>query len=129
MDDSSFRPFAFVLAVRDFEATAKYFYDALGFAVQWSDASDWRLVSRGQVNVMLGRCPDVTPAGELGDHSYFAYLQVDDVDAMHAELSARGAIIRTPPADRPCGQREMVVATPDGHRLVIGQPLPAIGST
>jgi len=123
MDNRSLRPFAFVLAVRDFDATAKYFHEALGFDVQWIDASDWRLVSRGQVNVMIGRCPDVTPAREVGDHSYFAYLQVEDVDAMHAELSNRGAIIRMPPTDRPYGQREMVVATPDGHRMVIGQPL------
>ena len=129
MDDRTLRPFAFVLAVRDFEATAKYFHDALGFEVQWAEASDWRLVSRGQVNIMIGRCPDVIPASELGDHSYFAYLQINDVDAMHAELSARGAIIRTPPTDQPYGQREMVIATPDGHRLVIGQPLPAIGTT
>jgi hypothetical protein len=56
-------------------------------------------------------------------------LHVEDVDAMHAELSNRGAIIRMPPRDQPYGQREMVVATPDGHRMVIGQPLPAPAPT
>jgi hypothetical protein len=28
----------------------------------------WRFI------FMLGRCPDVPPASELGDHSYVAYL-------------------------------------------------------
>ena len=78
---------------------------------------------------MVGRCLDVTPASEVGDHSYFAYLHMEDVDAMHAELSNRGAIIRMPPRDQPYGQREMVVATPDRHRMVIGQPLPAPAPT
>lgn len=123
MDNRGLRSFAFVLAVRDFDATAKYFHEALGFDLQWTDASDWRLLSRGQVNVMIGHCPDVIPAADVGDHSYFAYLHVEDVDAMHAELSNRGAIIQMPPKDQPYGQREMVVATPDGHRMVIGQPL------
>jgi len=33
---------------------------------------------------MLGRCPDVVPASELGDHSYVAYLTVENVDDYHA---------------------------------------------
>ena len=123
MQGADIRPFAFVLAVRDVDDTAAYFRDALGFAVQWTDATDWRLLSRGKVNVMIGHCPDAAPAAETGDHSYFGYLEVDDVDALHAELAERGAIIRTPPADKPWGLREMLVATPDGHRMVIGRTL------
>ncbi|MBV9783603.1 MAG: VOC family protein [Acidisphaera sp.] len=117
------RPYAFVLAVRDMDATAAYFRDALGFDVNWAEADDWRLLSRGQVRVMIGNCPGVTPAQEIGDHSYFGYLEVDDIHALHAELSRRGAIIRQPPADKPWGQREMLIATPDGHRMMVGQTL------
>jgi hypothetical protein len=29
--------------------------------------------------------------GEIGDHSYFAYITVDDVDALHREFDAKGA--------------------------------------
>jgi hypothetical protein len=36
---------------------------------------------------MLGRCPGVPAAAELGDHSYVAYLRVDDVDAFHRRRS------------------------------------------
>jgi uncharacterized glyoxalase superfamily protein PhnB len=117
------RPYAFVLAVREFDATAAYFRDCLGFKLEWETASDWRLVSRGSARVMIGSCPNATPAAEIGDHSYFGYLEVDDLDALHKEFVARGAIIRQPPADRPYGMREMLVATPDGHRMMIAQPM------
>jgi predicted enzyme related to lactoylglutathione lyase len=115
------RPFAYVLAVADIDRSAAYFRDALGFAVQWSDMTDWRLVTRGSVRVMLGRCPDAMPAAQTGDHSYFGYMEVDDIDALHREFAQSGAIVLEPPTDRPYGMREMTLATPDGHRFVMGQ--------
>jgi uncharacterized glyoxalase superfamily protein PhnB len=124
-DAAAMRPFAFVLAVPDLTAAAAYFRDALGFAIGWEAVAGWRLASRGGVNVMLGHCPDALPPAALGDHSYFGYLHVDDVDALHAEFVARGALILAVPADKPWGLREMPVATPDGHRLMFGQVLPA----
>ncbi len=39
MDNCGLRPFTFVLAVRDFDATAKYFHEALGFEVKWTPAT------------------------------------------------------------------------------------------
>ena len=72
---------------------------------------------------MMGHCPDALPAAETGDHSWFGYLSVDDIDALHAEFEARGAIILNPPSDRPHGMREMVVALPEGHRLMLAQAL------
>lgn len=116
------RPYAYVLAVADIERSAAYFRDALGFAVEWTESDDWRLVMRGSVRVMLGRCPDAVPAEQTGDHGYFGYLHADDVDALHREFVERGAIVLEAPDDRPYGMREMTLATPDGHRLVTGQP-------
>jgi predicted enzyme related to lactoylglutathione lyase len=56
-------------------------------------------------------------------------LHVDDVDALHEEFVQRGALIQQPPADTPHCMREFLVATPDGHRLMIGQDLaPRAGS-
>lgn len=119
------RPYAYVLAVPDLPRTADYFYNVLGFAEDWRDGDNWRALRRGSVRVMIGHCPGVIPPRELGDHSYFAYLHTDDIDAFHAEIAARGAIVLQPPADKPWGMREMPVATPDGHRLMVGQELPA----
>ncbi len=113
-------PWAFVLAVPDLSKSADYFRDVLGFKISWDDASDWRLAERDGVRLMLGHCPKDMPAAELGSHNWFGYLEVDDVDALHAEITARGAAA-TPPADRPYGMREIVVTTIDGHRIVFGQ--------
>lgn len=120
---AALRPYAHVLAVPDLPRTAAYFCDTLGFAEDWRDADNWRALSRGPVRVMIGHCPDVMPPRELGDHSLFAYLHTDDVDAYHAEIAARGALVLQPPADKPWGMRELVIATPDGHRILVGQEL------
>ena len=116
-------PWAFVLAVPDLTRSADYFRDVLGFRVLWEDASDWRLVERDGVRVMLGHCPRDLRPSELGSHNWFGYLSVDDVDALHAELTARDAAC-TSPTDSAYGMREIVVTTPDGHRIVFGQDLP-----
>ena len=120
---STISPWAHVLAVRDIDSSAKYFCQVLGFILEWPEATDWRLVRRDGVRVMLGKCPDATPAAEIGPHSWFAYLNTDGVDQLHAEFLASGAIILQPPIDRTYGMREVVVATPDGHRIVFGQDI------
>jgi catechol 2,3-dioxygenase-like lactoylglutathione lyase family enzyme len=120
-------PWAFVLAVRDLDKSAGYFRDVLGFKVLWTDASDWRLVERDGVRVMLGHCPSDMPPAALGSHNLFGYIDVNDVAALHAEISARGAVC-APPADRPYGMREIVVTTIDGHRIVFGQDVPNANS-
>ena len=59
-------PWAFVLAVPDLDKSAAYFRDVLGFRVLWGDATDWRLVQRDSVRVMLGHCPNDMPPSDLG---------------------------------------------------------------
>jgi catechol 2,3-dioxygenase-like lactoylglutathione lyase family enzyme len=118
---SKMAPWAFVLAVPDINRSSEYFRDVLGFHISWQDATDWRLVERDGVRIMLGQCPtDVHPSA-LGSHNWFGYLDVDDVDGLYAEFAARGAICSAP-KDTHYGMREIVVTTTDGHRLVCGQP-------
>jgi catechol 2,3-dioxygenase-like lactoylglutathione lyase family enzyme len=115
--------FSFVLAVPDLETSAAYFRDALGFRLDWPDGIGWKLATRGGVRIVLGHCPDAMLPSAIGDHSYFGYLHVNNADALHDELLARRAIILQPPTDKSHGMREFLVATPDGHRLMIGQDL------
>ena len=112
-----------VLAVPDAQRTAEFFIQQLGFELCPIADDGWRFVSRDGFMVMLGSCPDAIPAGKLGDHSYFAYFVVDDVDAYFGEVRARGAQVSSLPADKPWGMREFGVQTPDGHRIVLGQKI------
>jgi uncharacterized glyoxalase superfamily protein PhnB len=70
---------------------------------------------------MRGRCPNFPAAAEIGDHSYIAYLHVDDVNGLHARAAAAGAQILRAPRDKPWAMRELALRSPDGHRLMLGQ--------
>jgi len=49
-----------------------------------------------------------------------AFLWVDDVDRLHQEFSARGAVVQLPPTDQTWGTREIGVRDPDRNVLVFG---------
>lgn len=111
-----------VLAVPDVEAAARWWIEVMGFE-HWMSPEGWRFVRRGDCALMMGECPDAIPVRDLGDHQYFAYFELDDVDAYHAEIRGRCETIAMAPTDRPWGMREMIVATPDGHRMVFAEDL------
>jgi hypothetical protein len=60
---------------------------------------------------------DIHPSA-LGSHNWFGHLEVDDVDALHAEFAAREAI-RSAPRDTHYGMREIVVTTIDGAQSCV----------
>src|SRR5438067_2482605 len=109
-----------VLAVRDLGISTRYYIDVLGFRESGVNAQGWSFLVRDSFRVMLGECANERPAAELGDHSYFAYWNVEGVDAFYNELLAKGAAMLSAPADRPWGLREFALRTPDGHRIVCG---------
>lgn len=110
-----------VLAVQDLDRSGDWYRDVLGCELDDPDPGNWRFCRAGDVIFMLGRCPDDPPAGELGAHSYVAYLRVEDVDAFHARAVAADAEVLKPPTDEPWGMREMGLRSPDGHRFMLGQ--------
>jgi catechol 2,3-dioxygenase-like lactoylglutathione lyase family enzyme len=120
---------ALVLAVPDLETSAAYYRDVLGFTLHELGDPGWRVFVRGACVIRAGHCPDALPPTQLGDHSYFAYLTVDDIDAYYATVTANGARILKPLRDEPWGQREFALQTVDGHRIMFGMPLrPAAAS-
>ena len=114
-----------VLAVRDLRLSTRYYVEALGFSRDSIVADGWSFLTRDSFRVMLGECPDETPASELANHSYVAYWNVDDVDGLYREFAARGALLTSQPADKPWGLREFGLQTPDGHRITCGQVIGA----
>jgi len=114
----------YVLAVHQVRVSAKFYGEVLGFRVVHEDPN-WIFVARDNCMIMLGECPDDMHPSQLGCHNYFAYLLVDDVDAFHAELQAKGVNPLDIAADKPWGTREFGIKTPDGHRITVGQRITA----
>ena len=112
---------SFVLAVPHLERSAAFYRDVLGFDIREMGDPGWRMYVRDACRIMAGECPDAMPAASLGDHSYFAYLVVDDVDTLHGKVAAAGAEIVKALRTEPWGMREFGVRTIDGHRMMFGQ--------
>ena len=113
----------FVIAVPDLLRSAAFYRDVLGFEIQTIDNPGWLFYRCGNCTIMAGECPDAIPPAELGDHRYFAYLEVEDVDALYVSVCAAGAGICNPLRDEPWGMREFGVVTADGHRMMFGTPI------
>jgi predicted enzyme related to lactoylglutathione lyase len=111
----------YVIAVPNLAASAAFYRDMLGFTIREIDDPGWRFYTCGDCTIMAGECPDAIPPARLGDHSYFAYLQVDDIDALHDSVVAAGATLCKPLRNEPWGMREFGVVTVDGHRIMFGQ--------
>ena len=111
----------YVLAVPDAQASAKFFVEKLGFEARPVVDAGWRFVSRDGFMVMLGSCPEAIHPSKLGDHSYFAYFVMDDVDGYFSEVRSKGVEVLRSPEDKPWGMREFGIRTPDGHRIMIDQ--------
>jgi catechol 2,3-dioxygenase-like lactoylglutathione lyase family enzyme len=112
----------YVLAVRNLDASASYYRDKLGFTTSWADGG-WHFLVRDKCYIMLGECPDDVSASEINNHSYFAYIDVKDIDMLYEEFAANGVDILTKPVDKPWGQREFAIRTIDGHRIMFGEQI------
>jgi len=111
--------------VPDIEAAIAFFEEVLGFETQFR-MDDYAYVHRETVGVRLlqNRGRDGAPPG---NRRFAYYVDVRDVDALHAELKPK--LDRLPPgdvhgpADKPYGQRELVVLAPDGNLIAFGQAI------
>ena len=114
----------YVIAVPNLERSAAFYRDVLGFTVREIGDPGWRFFEKDGCCIMAGECPDAIPPSELGDHSYFAYIDVDDVDELYASLVSKKADIIKEVRSEPWGMRELGIRTVDGHRIMFGQRLP-----
>ena len=112
----------YVLAVKDLAKSANYYKNELGFTTWWS-GEGWHFLKRKKFVVMLGECSDDRSAFETRNHSYFAYIEVENIDALHNEYISKEIEIIGKPEDKPWGQREFAIRTIDGHRIMFGEEI------
>jgi uncharacterized glyoxalase superfamily protein PhnB len=72
---------------------------------------------------MLGECPDDVPAFETGCHSYFAYLEIEDIERLYEEFQSKGIKTLGKIEDKPWKMREFGIETNDGHRIMFGMEI------
>ena len=71
--------------VRDLAVSTRYYMNVLGFNKDPIGAAGWSFLTRDKFSLMWGECRDEKPAGELGNHSHFAYWNIDGVDELLPE--------------------------------------------
>jgi catechol 2,3-dioxygenase-like lactoylglutathione lyase family enzyme len=113
----------FVIAVPDFKISSAFYRDVLGFSVHTIPNPGWLFYVSGECTIMAGECPDEIHPSKLGDHSYFAYLEIENIDPYYESVRAKGAKIRKALRDEPWGMREFGLETADGHRIMFASPL------
>lgn len=112
----------YVIAVQNLHRSAEYYRDILGFEVLPIPDEGWRFFRRDECFIMAGECPGAPSLDEIGDHSYFAYLEVDDAEGLYSAFVTRGAEVVKPLRIEPWGMREFGIRTIDGHRIMFGSP-------
>lgn len=112
----------YVLAVQNLAKSAAYYEQQLGFTTWWS-GEGWHFLYRDKFKVMLGECSDDRSAFETRNHSYFAYAEVENIDALYREYQSKDVEIHYKIADKPWGQREFGIRTIDGHRIMFGEAI------
>jgi uncharacterized glyoxalase superfamily protein PhnB len=102
------------LPVVDVPAAIGYYQKVLGFEINYAQ-DDLGVMYRDDVTVLL--IPRTSEHSGIG--SCYAYIR--NADALHEELTARGATVEGKPVSRPWGLRDFSVRDLDGNRLTFGQ--------
>ena len=72
---------------------------------------------------MLGHCADDVSAEDTNNHSYFAYVNCEDIDELYDKYKDRQVEFTQIVADKPWGLREFGIRTPEGHRIMFGEEI------
>ena len=111
--------------VPDLAAAIAFFEDVFGFQTLFR-MEDYAYLHRETVGIRMLQ-DDGEDGAPPGNRRFAYYVDVHDVDALHAELKPKLDTLPTGdvhgPADKPYGQRELLVLAPDGNLIAFGQAI------
>jgi catechol 2,3-dioxygenase-like lactoylglutathione lyase family enzyme len=114
-----------VLLISDVDRAVDYWRDRLGFECEaYGDPPDFVVATRDAAVILMALCEEpekIVPNWRIVDKVWNAFIRVDDVEAIYAEVQERGAGIDYTLYDAPSGFREFGVQDPDGHDIAFGQ--------
>jgi lactoylglutathione lyase len=120
---------AVILFVQDLQRSKAFYHDVLGLGVEFEDADSVGFSIEGmafivlqvdRAHVQLQGEPTATPRSGA---TAFLTTFTGDVDAVHADLVARGIGFFQQPADQPWGMRTAYFKDPDGHVWELAQSI------
>jgi catechol 2,3-dioxygenase-like lactoylglutathione lyase family enzyme len=112
---------AITLFVEDLAAAKRFYREVFGLPVEYEDDNSAVFnFGNTRINLLTTSAapgliePAMVAPREAGSRLQFT-IQVDDVDAMCAELTSRGVELLNGPMDRPWGIRTASFRDPGGH--------------
>ena len=123
-----------VLGVSNVRMAAEYYRDVLGFTLDPGNGmfalpdgdpgGVYGIVRRDGIEIHFQFRRDVPRDGvHRTGEACDVYVRVPDVEAVHAELTRRGAQVEGPPRNAFYGLRELRVEDLNGYRLTFGAPI------
>lgn len=126
-----------LLQVYDMPEAIRFYCDTLGFEVV-TDSGEvdtpegryfhWALLRLGPASIMLNtaydegeRPPERDVERQRAHGDTILYLNCRDVGALHAELQAKGLVLK-PPKEAPYGMKQLYLRDPDGYAVCFQQP-------
>ena len=116
--------------VDDVFSSAEHYRDVYGFRFDqfWGEPPRFAMVRRDAVQIMLRQSEEETPSvmrpnRQAMNHSFDAYIYVQDVDALYQELNGKGAKLLCEPYTQPHDCREFESEDINGYILCFGQDL------
>ena len=109
---------ATVFVVADIAKSTEHYRDVLGFEVAFEYGTPISYVGLCRDEVALHLIAAGQTSRLPGNGGICVFVR--DVDAVHAELAARGARIPKPPEDYDYGMRDFDVTDLDGNQLTFG---------
>ena len=112
---------AITLFAEDLQATKRFYQEVFGLPIHYEDEASAvfnfgntliNLLVATEANDLIG---PAVPGGPDGGARFQFTIDVDDVDAMCAQLQARGVELLNGPVDRPWGIRTASFKDPAGH--------------
>lgn len=109
--------------VADVEATTRFFTDILGFEIHFRQPG-YAYIEREGCGIRILEAGEGNPLIP-GNRRFRYYVDVRDVDGLYAELKPKLDSLPPEdvhgPANKPYGQRELLVKVPDGDLIAFGQ--------
>jgi catechol 2,3-dioxygenase-like lactoylglutathione lyase family enzyme len=108
-----------IMRIFDAHKAREFYVDFLGFKFDWIEETDWKpgprplytQISRGELVLHLSEHHgDASPGSN-------AYVMVNDIDALHGELSGKNYTYNKPDIEKVAWGRSLQVYDPFGNRL------------